>query len=73
MFAISMIGLPITERVLINRINIAVFKWHLMPYMPPTNRKRNDKNTAGVNGAKESNIQTKDSIMKNDMCIFLAT
>ena len=44
-----------------------------MPYMPPTNRRRNDKNTAGVNGAKESNILTKDSTMKNDMCIFLVT
>ena len=44
-----------------------------MPYMPPTNRRRNDKNTAGVNGAKESNILTKDSMMKNAMGIFLIT
>ena len=44
-----------------------------MPYMPPANRRMNDKNTAGVNGAKESNILTKDSTMKNDMCIFLVT
>ena len=67
MFPISMIGLPITERVLINRRNTAVFKQLLMPYMPPANRRMNDKNTAGVNGAKESNILTKDSMMKNDM------
>ena len=44
-----------------------------MPYAPATNSIKNETIIAGVKGARESSMHTKDRIIKNEMIVFLPT